>query len=173
MVYYGQAKTVEVLAGRRPMFRISTKGRYGTRLMLNLALHYQDGQKARSLKEVAEEEAISIRYLEQIIIPLRVHRLVKSVRGAGGGYTLTRNPAAISLSQVLLAVEGNCCLTDCLEEGAQCPRMSSCAAYEIWKEATRIMKEYFDSVSLEDMVIIARKKSKRPVKAARRPAQFK
>jgi len=152
-------KTVEVLAGRRPMFRISTKGRYGTRLMLNLALHYQDGQKARSLKEVAEEEAISIRYLEQIIIPLRVHRLVKSLRGAGGGYALTRNPAAISLSQVLLAVEGNCCLTDCLEEGAQCPRMSSCAAYEIWKEATRIMKEYFDSVSLEDLVIIARKKA--------------
>jgi DNA-binding IscR family transcriptional regulator len=51
--------------------------------------------------------------------------------------------------------------------------MSSCAAYEIWKEATRIMKEYFDSVSLEDMVIIARKKSKRPVKAARRPSQSK
>lgn len=168
-----RAKIVEALARRRPMFRISTKGRYGARLMLNLALHYQDGQKARSLKEVAEEEAISIRYLEQIIIPLRVHRLVKSLRGAGGGYALTRNPAAISLSQVLLAVEGNCCLTDCLEEGAQCPRMSSCAAYEIWKEATRIMKEYFDSVSLEDLVIIARKKSKRPVKAARRPSQSK
>ena len=143
------------------MFRISTKGRYGTRLMLNLAQHYQDGQKARSLKDVAAEEDISIRYLEQIIIPLRVHRLVKSIRGAGGGYTLTRPPAAISLSQVLLAVEGNCCLTDCLEEGSQCSRMATCAAYEIWKEATRIMKQYFDSVSLEDIVKIAEKKNRR------------
>ncbi|MDD8020821.1 MAG: Rrf2 family transcriptional regulator [Acidobacteriota bacterium] len=143
------------------MFRISTKGRYGTRLMLNLALNYCYGQKARSLKEVAEEEDISIRYLEQIIIPLRVHHLVKSIRGAGGGYTLTRSPASITLSQVLLAVEGNCCLTDCLEEGSQCQRMAHCTAYEIWKEATRIMKEYFDSVSLEDMVKMAQKKSKR------------
>jgi Rrf2 family protein len=147
------------------MFRISTKGRYGSRLMLNLAVHHSRGTPARSLKEVAKEEGISIRYLEQIIIPLRVNRLVKSVRGAGGGYSLTRDPSAIRLSDVLKAVEGNCCLVECVEDKDLCERLSSCAAYEIWKEATRVMKEYFDSVSLKDMVEIAEKKRKRKPKS--------
>ncbi|MGB9907416.1 MAG: RrF2 family transcriptional regulator [Candidatus Saccharicenans sp.] len=146
------------------MFRISTKGRYGTRLMLNLALHYPESSPARSLKDVAEEEDISIRYLEQIIIPLRDHRLVKSLRGAGGGYTLAKPPAAIRLSEVLQAVEGNCCLVECVEDKSFCPRSSYCAAHEIWKEGTRVMKNYFDSVSLQDMVKIAEKKSKRKPK---------
>ncbi len=143
------------------MFRISTKGRYGTRLMLNLALHFQESSPARSLKEVAEEEDISIRYLEQIIIPLRDHRLVKSQRGAGGGYTLARPPASIRLSEVLQAVEGNCCLVECVEDRNICPRSSVCAAYEIWKQGTAVMKDYFDSVSLQDMVRLAEKKSRR------------
>lgn len=150
------------------MFRISTKGRYGTRLMLNLAQHYQKGLKARSLKEVSEEEGISVRYLEQIIIPLRVHHLVKSVRGAGGGYTLTRPPASIKLSEILQAVEGNCCLVECLEDKNFCERMPYCAAYEVWKEGTRVMKEYFDSVTLQDMIKIAEKKSKRKTRAQKR-----
>jgi len=147
------------------MFRISTKGRYGTRLMLNLALHYQNGTKARSLKEVSEEEGISIRYLEQIIIPLRVNRLVKSVRGAGGGYTLARVPSAIKLSEVLQSVEGNCCLVECVEDESYCPRTPHCPAHEIWKEGTRVMKAYFDSVSLQDLVKIAEKKSRRKARA--------
>lgn len=146
------------------MFRISTKGRYGTRLMLNLALHYQESSPARSLKEVAAEEDISIRYLEQIIIPLRDHQLVKSLRGAGGGYILARPPANIKLSEVLQAVEGNCCLVECVEDKNICPRSSYCAAHEIWKEGTRVMKNYFDSVSLQDMVRIAEKKSRRKPK---------
>lgn len=143
------------------MFRISTKGRYGTRLMLNLAMHYRDQNPARSLKEVAEEEGISIRYLEQIIIPLRTNRLVKSVRGAGGGYTLSRPPAQVKLSEVLQAAEGNCCLTECVEDKTVCPRSPYCAAREIWQEGTRIMKQYFDSITLQDLVKMAEKKSKK------------
>ncbi|MDI6844827.1 MAG: Rrf2 family transcriptional regulator [Candidatus Saccharicenans sp.] len=147
------------------MFRISTKGRYGTRLMLNLAMHFSEKSPARSLKEIAEEEDISLRYLEQIIIPLRDHRLVISQRGAGGGYTLTRPPAAIKLSEVLQAVEGNCCLVECVEDERLCKRASYCAAHEIWKEGTRVMKNYFDSISLQDMVKIAEKKSRRKSKS--------
>ncbi len=147
------------------MFRISTKGRYGTRLMLNLAMHFGEKSPARSLKEIAEEEDISLRYLEQIIIPLRDHRLVKSQRGAGGGYTLSRPPAAIKLSEVLQAVEGNCCLVECVEDENICERSSFCAAHEIWKEGTRVMKNYFDSISLQDMVKIAEKKGRRKSKS--------
>jgi len=146
------------------MFRISTKGRYGARLMINLALHYHDGAPARALKDVSEEEDISIRYLEQIIIPLRVSRLVKSVRGAGGGYTLAKPPAAIRMSEVLQAVEGNCCLVECVEDKDLCPRTSYCAAHELWKEGTKVMKDYFESVSLQDLVKISEKKSKRKLK---------
>ncbi len=141
------------------MFRISTKGRYGTRLMLNLALHYKDQAPARSLKDVSQEEDISIRYLEQIIIPLRTNRLVKSVRGAGGGYTLSRPPAQIKLSEVLQAAEGNCCLAECVEDKDLCSRASFCAAHEIWKEGTRVMKQYFDSITLQDLVKLAEKKA--------------
>lgn len=144
------------------MFKISTKGRYGTRLMLNLALHQAVGTPVRSLGQVAAEEDISIRYLEQIIIPLRLNRLVKSLRGAGGGYTLTRAPSDIKLSEVLQAVEGNCCLVECVEDKDLCQRSSFCPAYEIWKEGTKVMKDYFDSVSLQDMVKIAEKKKRKP-----------
>ena len=80
------------------MIKLSTKGRYGTRLMLNLAQHYNGGKDAIILKSVSEEEEISIRYLEQIIIPLKIGKLVKSIRGAGGGYTLARKPGQIKLS---------------------------------------------------------------------------
>ncbi len=151
----------QILFKEKQMFRISTKGRYGTRLMLNLALHYRDESPARSLKDVSEEEGISIRYLEQIIIPLRTNRLVKSVRGAGGGYTLSRPPAQIKLSEVLQAAEGNCCLAECVEDKSICPRSSYCAAHEVWKEGTRVMKQYFDSISLQDLVKLAEKKSKK------------
>lgn len=78
------------------MIKLSTKGRYGTRLMLNLARNYNLGNKAVILKNVADEEEISIRYLEQIIIPLKINKLVKSIRGAGGGYTLARKPSEIN-----------------------------------------------------------------------------
>jgi Rrf2 family protein len=135
--------------------------------MINLAQHYQEGSAARSLKDVSEEEGISIRYLEQIIIPLRVHKLVKSVRGAGGGYTLAKLPAAIKLSEVLQAVEGTCCLVECLEDKNFCKRMPYCPAYEVWKEGTRMLKAYFDSITLQDLIKIAEKKSKRKPKAQR------
>jgi Rrf2 family protein len=83
------------------VIRVSTKGRYGTRLMANLARHYNSGNKAVILKSVAAEEDVSIRYLEQIIIPLKIYKLVKSIRGAGGGYTLSRKPSEITICQIL------------------------------------------------------------------------
>ena len=98
------------------MIKLSTKGRYGTRLMLNLAKHYKEGKEAIILKHVSDDEEMSIRYLEQIIIPLKINKLVKSIRGAGGGYTLARKPAQIKISEILHALEGTCCLVDCVED---------------------------------------------------------
>ncbi len=141
------------------MIRLSTKGRYGTRLMLNLARHYtNNGNKAIILKSVSDEEDISIRYLEQIIIPLKIHKLVKSIRGAGGGYILARHPKEIHLSEILHALEGACCLVECVDDEDYCDRIPFCATYEIWKKASQMLKDYFNSVSLADLVKIAEEK---------------
>ncbi|MBN2206430.1 MAG: Rrf2 family transcriptional regulator [Candidatus Aminicenantes bacterium] len=142
------------------MIKMSTKGRYGTRLMLQLAHHYDDKEAAVILRRVAEDEDISIRYLEQIIIPLKVSKLVKSIRGAGGGYTLARPPAEIKVSEILHALEGSCCLVECVEDGDFCSRMPYCATFEIWNKASQILKSYFDNLTLEDIVEIDRKKRK-------------
>jgi Rrf2 family protein len=151
------------------MLRLSTKGRYGTRLMLNLARHYDDGHRTVILKDVSTEEEISIRYLEQIIIPLKINRLVKSVRGAGGGYTLARAPEQIKLSEILHALEGSCCLVECMEDPDFCDRINTCPTYDIWKGASELLKGYFSAITLRDIVENADKKKKKPgVKAKAR-----
>jgi len=149
------------------MIRLSTKGRYGTRLMLNLARHYGNGNDAVILKNISEDERISIRYLEQIIIPLKINRLVKSIRGAGGGYTLARKPEDIRLSEILHALEGNCCLVECIEDETYCEFTESCPTFDIWKNATELLKGYFESITLRDVMTMAEKKDKKAKAKAR------
>ncbi len=143
------------------MIRLSTKGRYGTRLMLNLAQRYHNGDThAVILKDISEEEKISIRYLEQIIIPLKINKLVKSIRGAGGGYILGKNPSQINLREILHALEGSCCLVECVEDDLACERLATCATFDVWREATMLLKNYFESIKLADLVKIAEKKQR-------------
>ena len=149
------------------MIRVSTKGRYGTRLMINLARHYNSGDKAVILRNVADEEQISIRYLEQIIISLKIYKLVKSIRGAGGGYTLARKPSEIQICQILEALEGSCSLVDCVEDKDFCDRLPTCAAHEIWKEASQILKDYFSRVTLQYILDVCDKKLKARPKSRR------
>ena len=149
------------------MIRVSTKGRYGTRLMLNLARNYYNGRKAVILKQVAQEEDISIRYLEQIIIPLKIAKLVKSIRGAGGGYTLARKPSDIKVCDILHALEGTCSLVECIEDETFCEKTATCGTYEIWKGATDLLKGYFDGLTLRDVMTMADKKDKKAKAKAR------
>ena len=141
------------------MIKLSTKGRYGTRLMLSLAERYQDGKEAIILKSIADDEDISIRYLEQIIIPLKIAKLVKSIRGAGGGYSLARHPTKIKLSEIIESLEGDCALVDCVDEEFDCNRMSECPAHDVWVEASLLLKDYFDKISLQDLVKLSKKKN--------------
>ncbi|MCK4363657.1 MAG: Rrf2 family transcriptional regulator [Candidatus Aminicenantes bacterium] len=141
------------------MIKLSTKGRYGTRLMQNLAQNYNNGNEAVILKSVSDSEEISIRYLEQIVIPLKISRLVKSIRGAGGGYTLARRPSEIKVSEILHALEGSCCLVDCVEDPDYCDRIPICASYDIWEEASNLLKNYFDSITLQDLIKLSDKKN--------------
>jgi Rrf2 family protein len=142
------------------MIKLSTKGRYGTRLMLNLARHYRIGSEAVILKSISDEEDISIRYLEQIIIPLKIAKLVKSIRGAGGGYTLARDPGQINLCDILHVLEGSCCLVECVEDKEHCQRVPFCAPHEAWQTATKILKDYFESVTLQDLLALQAKKDR-------------
>jgi Rrf2 family protein len=149
------------------MIKLSTKGRYGTRLMVYLARHYREEGEPIILKSVAENEAISIRYLEQIIIPLKINKLVKSIRGAGGGYTLSRKPSEIKVCDILHALEGTCSLVECVEDESVCDKISTCGTHEIWKAASLLMKNYFDSITLQEILAVtdrklaaARKKTK-------------
>ena len=142
------------------MIRMSTKGRYGARLMVNLAARSQNGDRAVILKNISQEEGISIRYLEQIIIPLKINRLVKSIRGAGGGYILAKPASEISLREILHALEGSCCLVECVEDGDYCQKIPHCATYDVWKGATEMLKDFFENISLQDLVDLTEKKMK-------------
>jgi Rrf2 family protein len=120
---------------------------------------------------VSTDEAISIRYLEQIIIPLKINRLVKSVRGAGGGYTIARRPEEIKLSEILHALEGSCCLVECMEDPDYCDRIETCPTYDVWKGASDMLKDYFNNILLSDLVVMAEKKEKKAKERAKSKAR--
>jgi len=141
------------------MIKLSTKGRYGTRLMLNLALHFNNGTKPVIIKNVSKDEEVSTRYLEQIIISLRISNLVKSIRGAGGGYILSRHPSKIKLIEIIESLEGPLCLVDCVDDSDYCHRIPICSAHEIWKKASFMLREFFEKTTLQDLVKISNKKN--------------
>jgi Rrf2 family protein len=127
--------------------------------MVSLAQHYHNGKESTILKKISDEDEISIRYLEQIIIPLKIARLVKSIRGAGGGYILARKPSEINLREILLALEGHCCLVECVDDEDYCDKIQKCATYDIWKNASFLLKDYFENITLTDLVENANKKN--------------
>lgn len=132
------------------MIKLSTKTRYGSSLMFHLARSY--GRKPMRLKEVSEIENISIRYLEQIIIPLKTAGLVKSLRGAKGGYVLTTPPKDIALSDIILALEGPWTLVECTSDSDYCSRTEKCVFFEVWQKATQALTDIFENISLHDLV---------------------
>ncbi len=130
--------------------KISTKIRYGARAMLELASHYGEGPI--ELKEIARKENISLKYLEQVINPLRGAGLVKAVRGSKGGYSLARPPSEICLYDVVETLEGPLNLLECLRDPKVCQKVPSCVTRDIWQEVSEAISKIFYSVTLEDMV---------------------
>jgi len=129
--------------------KLSTRSRYGLRLMLVLARNYGKGNTF--LKEIAREEDISEKYLSLIIIPLKGVGLVNSVRGASGGYTLARDPAQITLKDIVDVLEGDC-LVDCLKDPKSCSRVSTCASHDIWAMLGGKISETLSGITLEQLV---------------------
>ncbi|MBA4397195.1 MAG: hypothetical protein C0394_07425 [Syntrophus sp. (in: bacteria)] len=129
--------------------KLSTRTRYGVRLMLALARNY--GQGSIFLKDVAKGEDISEKYLSQIIIPLRGAGLVSSSRGAHGGYTLARSPAEITLMQIVEQFEGDC-LVDCVNSPSACSRVLTCASRDVWTLLGGKISETLSGITLEQLL---------------------
>ncbi|AKL95232.1 transcriptional regulator, BadM/Rrf2 family [Clostridium aceticum] len=132
--------------------KLSTKGRYGLKAMFDLALHYGDGPIA--LKHIAERQEISDHYLEQLVAILRKAGLVKSVRGAQGGYMLASEPRNITVGDIIRTLEGPLAPSDCVmeEEPKNCEKANYCATKMVWERIRDSVNEVIDSISLEDML---------------------
>jgi Rrf2 family protein len=129
----------------------STKGQYALRAMTDLAIH-NDGWV--SLGDVAKRQNISRKYLEQVIAPMTKAGYVKSLRGKGGGYRLTRDPSEYTLGQILRAAEGSLAPVGCLDcrRGTICPIVDTCSVIPVWRELGKVTAEYLDSKTLADII---------------------
>lgn len=136
--------------------RLSTRGRYSTRLMIELAFHY--GEKPVLLKDISNSQEISLKYLAQLIMPLKIAGLIKASRGAHGGYFLSKHPKDIKLSEIIVAVEGPLNLVECVDNPAICNRSDFCITREIWTEISNKIFETLDSYTLQQ--IMERQKEK-------------
>jgi len=130
--------------------KISTKGRYALRLMLDIAL--ADTRGPVSLREVAQRQEISDKYLEQIVTQLSRAGLVRSVRGAGGGYLLTRGAEEYTVGEILRALEGSLAPVGCAEDASCCERSGQCVVQEVWAQIGAAVSEVVDHITLADLV---------------------
>lgn len=130
--------------------RMSTKGRYGVRLMIDLALHSSQGPVL--MKDIARRQGISEKYLWNLINPLKTVGLVRSLRGARGGYLLAKEPAEISLKDIMSVLEGTLCLVDCVENPSSCKRSPTCITRDVWCEASQGFMKTLEAMTLETMI---------------------
>ena len=130
--------------------KFSTRARYGTRALLDLAIHYDEGQV--SLKDIAQRQQISTQYLEHLITPLLAAGIIRSTRGPKGGVSLARAPNKIILNEVIQVLEGSTAPVDCVDDPKLCPRSESCVTRDIWDEMKQAMNRVLESTNLQDLV---------------------
>lgn len=133
--------------------KLSTKGRYGLKAILDLAVHSSDGQVA--LKSIAERQGLSENYLEQLFASLKKAKLVKSVRGSQGGYLLGRSPEKISVGDILRALEGSMAPTECVSEDCTSPGCCNtdiCVTRSVWEKIRDGINNVIDNITLKELV---------------------
>ena len=131
--------------------KISTRGRYSLRMMLDLAQHY--GEDFISLKDISARQDISKKYLEQIIPFLNRSNLLIANRGHMGGYQLSKHPSQITKYEILLSAEGSLCPVSCMDnEPNVCPRASECITLPLWQGLHDKVHEYLSNVTLQDLI---------------------
>lgn len=130
--------------------KLTTRSRYGTRMILDLALHGQNGPVR--IKDIAARQGVSIKYLEKLVRELKLAGFVTSRRGPRGGHVLARPLDEISIGAIVRALEGDLTLVDCDSHEATCPRLTACLTRSVWAEAARAMHEKLDAITLADLV---------------------
>ena len=130
--------------------KISTKGRYGLRILLDLAVHENDAP--RLIRDIARSQQLSEKYIGRLILELRNAGMVKSIRGAKGGYRLARPPQEISVLSIIEIMEGPVRLVDCVQNPTYCERSLQCAAHDIWMQLNAKIKESLAAVTLQDII---------------------
>lgn len=130
---------------------ISTRGRYSLRVMLDLAVHQENGYVP--MKDVAARQDLSLKYLEQILPALTKNNLVEGIQGKGGGYRLTKKPEEYLIGDILRVTEKDMAPVSCLAEGAeQCRKRSACKTVGFWEGLYSVINEYLDSKTLADLL---------------------
>ncbi len=130
---------------------ISTRGRYALRVMIDIASNQGDGYVP--MKDVAARQGLSLKYLEQIIPPLKDHGLIKGIQGKGGGYRLTKNPSEYNVGEILRLTEKDLAPVSCLAEGApECERRQGCKTIKLWEGLEKVTNEYLDSKTLDELL---------------------
>ena len=130
---------------------VSTKGRYALRVMVDLSEHQANGRIP--LKEIAARQSISEKYLENILSTLVRNGMLSGMRGKGGGYRLTKDPSKITAGDVLRLTEGSLAPVACLEgDCTGCERMAECPTIDMWTQLDKLINDYLDSVTIEDLV---------------------
>ena len=130
--------------------KISTKGRYGLRVMLDLAVYGEE--KFVSLTDVAQRQDVSLKYLESIISSLKSTGLVQSTRGKSGGYKLTKSPAEYTVGEILKSAEGDLAPVSCLTSGEPCPHADECLSLPTWEGLDKVIDNYLENITLEQVI---------------------
>jgi Rrf2 family cysteine metabolism transcriptional repressor len=136
--------------------KLSTRVRYGTRVLLDLAL--REGKEPIPLKDIAQRQQISLLYLEHIIAPLISAGMIRSTRGARGGVRLAKPPQEIKLSEVVELLEGSIAPVDCINDPEACSRSELCATRDVWIELKKAMDGVLESKTLQDLVEMQKNK---------------
>ncbi len=129
--------------------KLSTKGRYGVKAMVELAIHY--GSSPLSIKTISQRQGISEYYLEQLFSPLRRAKLINSIRGAQGGYVLAKEPKDIKVSDIMNILEGPVEVADCIDN-VSCDNIDCCATRLLWTKIKNSIDEVMESITLQDIV---------------------
>lgn len=138
--------------------KLSTRGRYGVRAMLELAL--QQGGGPTALQELAQRQGISAKYLEQLLIPLKAAGLVNSVRGAKGGYLLAMSPDKVSLYDIVKTLEGPLAVVECVHDPDSCERVGGCTVHLVWGEMSQLLVDFLSGITLAKLAEQQREKDR-------------
>ncbi|MBN1849172.1 MAG: Rrf2 family transcriptional regulator [Deltaproteobacteria bacterium] len=130
--------------------KLSTRSRYGTRLMADLAEHLDSGPI--QLGDIAQRQGISVKYLEQLIIPLKKANWIKSARGPKGGHILAVSPHDITIGEIVSVLESEVTLTHCLDDPETCERHDTCKTREVWIKATKAIQDTLHAVKLSEIM---------------------